>query len=134
MRYDDWQKRFWAAMEAQRNEPFVWGKRDCVLSAARMADAISDEKYVERAIAAFQWGSEREAVALVRGGLQPLVETVMGPMMPWPQLSMGDIALIVDDEGRESLGSHDGAQIIGPNTIGVRAIPFRCVKGGWRVT
>lgn len=121
-------------MEAQRKEPFAWGKRDCVLSAARMADAISDGKHVERAIAAFRWSNEREAIALIKEGLKPLVETVMGPMVPWPKLCMGDIALVVDDDGRESLGSHDGAQIIGPDSVGIRVIPFRCVKGGWHVT
>jgi hypothetical protein len=133
LRYPDWQRRFWAEIYAQRKEPFVWGTRDCVLSAARIADSISDVGYARKAMASFQWANERDAVVLIRSGIRQPVESVMGPMIRWTQLCMGDIALIVDDDDRESLGIHDGAQVIGPDAIGFKVIPFRCVKGGWHV-
>lgn len=133
MRYEDWQKRFWSAMEESSRQPLVWGEQDCVLFGAKMADAISDGRYTERARAAFSWSNEREAVELLRDGLRSLVESVMGEMQPWTSLSQGDLVLVVDDKQRESIAVHDGCQIIGKSATGVQPIPFRCAVGGWKV-
>jgi hypothetical protein len=134
MRKENWQRCFWTEIQAQSVEPFQYAVRDCVLSAARVADAISvDGSYESRARAAFSWSSEREAVRLISDGLKPLIESVLGPMVKWTVLSEGDLVLIEDDKGRECLAVHDGVQIISPDSTGWRAIPFRCVKGGWRV-
>lgn len=134
MRYPDWQSRFWAALEESRTRSFVWGKNDCVLFAACMADAISDLKYAERAKQAFSWTNAREAAELLSGGsLVDLVETVLGPRHRWQSLSIGDIVAIIDDKGRESLTIHDGVQLIGPWEIGIRPIPVRYAVCGWRV-
>lgn len=133
MRHKKWQEKFWAAVERERLLPFEYGRCDCVLFAARIADAISDGGYERRAREAFKWSNEREALRLMARGLQSLVESVMGPMIPWTRLRMGDIALIVDDEGNECIAVHDGTQFIGKVDRGIRVIPFRCVKGGWRV-
>lgn len=135
MRYPDWQARFWLQMAHQRSQRFVWGERDCALFAATVADAVSDAEYVARAKKAFAWTSAREAAALlVTVSLKSLVETVLGPMQPRARLGMADIALVVDNDGRESLAIHDGAIIIGPADFGVQQIPFGYVKGGWHVT
>jgi hypothetical protein len=133
MRYEDWQNRFWTAMDESSRHPLVWGEQDCVLFGAKMADAISDGGYTERARTAFAWTNERDAVELIRNGLQPLVESVLGEMQPWVRLSQGDLVLVVDDKQRESIAVHDGCQIIGKSATGVHPIPFRCVKGGWKV-
>jgi hypothetical protein len=134
MKYEDWQARFWRAMEESSGQPLVWGEQDCVLFGAKMADAISDGKYTERARAAFAWSNEREAVELIRGGgLRALIESVLGEMQPWTRLAHGDLVLVVDDKQRESLAVHDGCQIIGKSASGVQRIPFRCVQGGWKV-
>jgi hypothetical protein len=135
MRYDDWQARFWLWMQHQRTQRFVWGERDCILFAASGGDAVSDSRYVERAKAAFGWTNAREAAALLADtSLQALIERVLGPMQKASSLGMADFVLVFDDEGRESLAIHDGSIIIGPDEYGVKRIPFRCVKGGWRVT
>lgn len=133
MRYEDWQNRFWQAMEEASQQPLVWGEQDCVLFGAKMADAISDGKYTERARTAFTWTNEMEAVELIRDGLRPLVESVIGEMQPWTRLSQGDLVLVVDDKQRESIAVHDGCQVIGKNATGIQSIPFRCVHGGWKV-
>lgn len=133
MRYDDWQNRFWHAMEESSRQPLVWGEQDCVLFGAKMADAISDGKFTERARAAFTWNNERDAVALIRKGLQPLIESVMGELQPWTKLSQGDLVLVLDDKERQSIAVHDGCQVIGKSAGGVQTIPFRYVKGGWKV-
>lgn len=121
-------------MEA-RDMRFVWGSHDCVLFAAKMADAISDARHAERAKLAFQWSSAREAAAIVgNADLRELVEVVMGPMLRWQSLSIGDIVLIKDDDGMYSLAIHDGVQIIGPDAVGYKNIPFSYAQGGWKVT
>lgn len=133
MRYEGWQCKFWEQMEASRTAKFEWGSHDCVLFAAKMADAISDSGYMKKANASFKWSDARAAIDLTRDGLRPLVESVLGPMCSWTRLSQGDIALVVDDGGRESLAIHDGCCLIGPSDIGVKVIPFRYATGGWRV-
>lgn len=120
-------------MDESSRRPLIWGEQDCVLFGATMADAISDGRYTERARDAFAWTNEREAVELIRDGLRPLVERVLGEMQPWTRLFHGDLVLVVDDKQRESIAVHDGCQIIGKSTHGVQPIPFRCVKGGWKV-
>lgn len=133
MKYPDWQERFWAAVNDACTKKFDWGTHDCVLFAAKIADAISDSGYMEMAKQSFTWTDMRGAVDITRNGLRPLVVSVLGEMRPWTVLTQGDIALVLDDEGRESLAIHDGCQVIGPAEVGVRTIPFRCVKGGWKV-
>lgn len=134
MRKENWQTCFWAEIKRQSAESFKYAVRDCVLASARVADAITvDGCYETRAKEAFSWSDEREAVRLMSSGLAPLVESVLGQMIPWPRLNMGDLALIEDDNGRECLAVHDGVQVISPDATGWRSIPFRCVKGGWRV-
>lgn len=122
-------------MERQRTLPFLWGERDCVLYAATLADAISDGEYVKRARSAFAWTNVKQAAALLGDGtLQALVEVVMGPMVRWTRLNMGDIALVFDENNRQSLATHDGTQVIGAVDPGIQVIPFRYVQGGWHVT
>lgn len=133
MKVDGWQDKFWAAMDEARRTPFEWGENDCVLFAARMATAISDRDYLSEARSAFAWSSVREAAVLTANGLRGHVESVLGPMQPWTTLGQGDLVLIRDDEGRESLVVHDGCQLIGKHERGIQPIPMRCALGGWKV-
>lgn len=133
MRPEDWQDRFWEAMDEAQETSFEWGVHDCVLFSCKMATAIGDRNYVEDARAAFSWSSASEALELTREGLQALIESVLGPMEPWTRLGHGDLVLVLDDAGRESLVIHDGCQLIGVAQHGVRPIPMRCAKGGWKV-
>jgi hypothetical protein len=133
MRYENWQARFWSAMEECSRQPLVWGEQDCVLFGAKMADAISDGKYTERTRAAYAWSNEREAIHLIRDGLQTLVESLLGEMVSRTRLTHGDLVLVVDDKQRESIAVHDGCQVIGKSVSGIQPIPFSYVKGGWKV-
>lgn len=121
-------------MDRQRVTPFAWWERDCALFAAQMADAISDGDYVKRAREAFAWTNAREALQLQRDRtLQELVESLLGPLVPWTRLGMGDMALVVDEDNRQSIAIHDGAQFIGAAENGIQRIPFVYIKGGWHV-
>jgi hypothetical protein len=134
MRKTDWQTCFWSEIKRQNEQPFQYAARDCVLSAARVADAITvDGRYESRAKEAFAWSDEREAIRLMKFGLEPLIASVLGRMRPWTTLNMGDLVLIEDDKGRECLAVHDGVGIVSPDSVGWRSIPFRCVRGGWHV-
>lgn len=133
MRIEGWQNKFWEAMDEARHSSFEWGANDCVLFAAKMATAISDRDYVSEARSAFTWSSISEAAVLTRNGLRGPIESVLGPMQPWTLLGQGDLVLIRDDEGRESLVVHDGAQLIGKHERGIQPIPMRCALGGWKV-
>lgn len=137
MRHEDWQRRFWSAIEEQRRLAFQYGQCDCVLFGASMADAISiDGDYVKRARAAFQWTSAEDADVLLRDGeLRTLIESVLGPMQPWVRLRAGDLVLCVsgDDDG-QMLCVHDGTSPIGKTDKNLVTLKWASALGGWTVT
>jgi hypothetical protein len=90
---------------------------------------------MSRARAAFTWTNVEEAIRLQRETeLRALTETVMGPLVPWQRLGMGDFGLVLDEKQRQSVAVHDGCGFVGAAQVGVQRIPFRYVQGGWHVT
>lgn len=134
MRYEDWQKRFWAELERQRVLPFAFGTCDCVLYAASVADAVSmDGRYVERARSAFSWSDASGAAKLLEErSLRDMVEDVLGPMQPWPRLTMGDIVLCARD-GSELVAVHDGSNPIAKDDLTLVTLLWSTAVGGWKV-
>lgn len=140
MRYVDWQKRFWAALEGQRSLPFKYGSCDCILFAATVADAISaDGNYVLRAREAFNWNNRETAYSLLAtDNLQALIESVLGAMQPWPRLVAGDLVLCTaqtaePDEPPQILCVHDGTSPIAKAHRKLVTVAWSHAIGGWRI-
>ena len=138
MRHEDWQNRFWNEMKACDGVSFEYGSHDCILFAAKLADAISvDGRYVDRAKMAFQWDDTRTAASLLQEHrLQELIETVLGSMRRWQELQHGDLVLMLHDNGRgmeQTLGVHDGVQVMVPAARGLTPLWWNEALGGWRI-
>lgn len=135
MRKERWQPLMWEAIEAARVRSFEWGTHDCVLCAAKIADAISDGNYVERARHSFSWANEAEAQALLSDNtLQQLVESVLGPIQRWTALGQGDLLLVQISDDHTALGIHDGTQaVVAGLDGGIVVRRMAHVLGGWRV-
>ncbi len=133
MRHVDWQDKFWVALTAQTPLPFEYGVCDCVLFAARMADAISiDGQYVQRARDMFEWSDGVSAAKLLETPLQELVEHVLGPMQSWVRLGQGDLLLCDSPEGH-IMAVHDGTTPVGKAHRRLTVLSMSQVLGGWRV-
>jgi hypothetical protein len=134
MRYADWQKRFWAELERQRVLKFKYGKHDCVLFAAAMADAITmDGDFTKRAQEAFKWINKREALKLLGSRtLRDMIEDVLGPMAKWTTLGQGDLLLTLQ-EGQQLVAVHDGVQPIASGDRALVRLSWDVVVGGWRI-
>lgn len=99
-RYPDWPERLAMAIEAARERPFAWGFHDCCLFAADVVRELTGEDLA----APFRgrYASRREAVALLgaRGGLEAVLDAVLGPRRPTARLAhRGDVVLAQTDEG-----------------------------------
>lgn len=127
-------------MASSAAEPFEWGSGDCVLKAARVADAIVVEPCFEAAArAAFSWTDEESALArLVEvDGLRNAVVSVLGESMPWQELSQGDLVLCrtgSDEPGKEyCVAVHDGVNPVAFVGDSMRSLPWRLAECGWEV-
>lgn len=129
-------KAFWQVVQEAHRRRFSWGEHDCVTFAMRCAVAISGDKTLEsRVRVAFgTWGDALEATrAIGQDGLTPAISSVLGAAVPWWQLRLGDLALVLDDEGREVVTVHDGVKLVAPDAIGLRSVPVERALHGWRV-
>lgn len=139
-RVERWQDEFWAALSRESASPFVWGSGDCVLKAARVADAIVVEPIFENAARdAFSWIDEATAIAAINsaGGLRAAIETVLGPAVDTRRLTQGDLLLCrtgSDEPGRDlCVAVHDGVSPMAFVGDRLRPLPWRLVECGWEV-
>jgi len=129
-----WQDRFWAVIAEAREQPFAWGTHDCVTFAAKCVAAVTGEDTLGKVTGRFgTWSDARAAVRAYGSDLGAAVDEFLGPRVPWTQISIADIAIALDDHGKQLLVVHDGVQLICPDHVGLRSIPFRCALGGWKI-
>lgn len=134
MRQENWQTMFWSVIEDSLTKPFMWGSHDCVTFAMACADAILTEKVSDGVFKEFgEWASEQDASQAIGTDLDTCAQRVLGDPVPWQLLGQGDVALAVDDAGREFICVHDGCQFISPAASGLQRVPFLHVKHGWRI-
>lgn len=129
------QKAFWSEIESARTRRFEWGSFDCCTFAIRCAIAFTGDTSIETRVRELlgEWKDAREALQAHGGDLRGAVSKILGEPVPWTRLTLGSIALIVDDEGRDVVAVHDGVQLLVPVAIGLRPVsPARAVCG-WRL-
>lgn len=113
---------------------FEWGVHDCVTLPARCLAAQVGDEVVREILDAFGlWRTEEEALRAHGGRLGDCVSQALGIPVPWPRLSLGDIALAIDNECREFLCVCDGPMFVAPAARGLRHIPVEMLVHGWRI-
>jgi hypothetical protein len=134
-----WQREFWKTLEVERNKPFVWGERDCIMFGSIMADTILENPcFVRMAKSRFAWSTAREAARILRDtSMKEAIESVLGPSTKWQLLGMGDLVLCEYEDPDlifdSCLGVHDGTN---PIVVGDRRLiveRWSNVICGWKV-
>lgn len=135
MRLPDWQTRYYTAVQPATSKEFKWGENDCVMFCARVYDAITGGGMYERLRAEYTWDSKESAGKLIAaaGGLQGLVEKVLGPAGRWVECSTGDVVLARTTDGVDVLTVHDGHCLLTTKDVGIQSMPLRLAVVGWRV-
>lgn len=134
-RLTDWRTRYYTATHLMLAQPFEWGVNDCVCFCAKIVDAITDGGVYDFLKANYAWETKEEAYALIAqaGGLQALVERVLGPAGRWVDCSTGDVVLARSSEGSELLAIHDGAFLLNPTDTGLQSVALSTAQVGWRI-
>lgn len=129
------QKKFWKAIEEARAKPFEWGAHDCVTFALNCVVASTgNDSYRSRVAEVFgEWTNAREAARIYGDDLVAPISRILGEPVSWVRLTQGDVAVFVDDEGRQVVAVHDGVSLITPNAIGVRSVSADRALCGWKV-
>ena len=137
-RVENWRPALRAELMAARKRTWAWREHDCTTLAARCAQAITGEPYVERVRAAFEYDDARSAAMFfAEKTLRELVIGLLGDPVLWAQCREGDIVLCERDPGNRLFGQiltvHDGAQLLAADARGISPIPFAFAKVGWRL-
>jgi hypothetical protein len=138
-RKPNWQKYFWAALQEEADKPFVWGERDCIMFTCKIVDSyLAEPCFVDMAKNAFVWSSIREAADTLRDqSMQQLIESVLGPPLPWQALDMGDIVLCkyddIDGVFDSCLGVHDGTSPVVAADRNISIQQWSNAICGWKV-
>jgi hypothetical protein len=135
-RTPDWKPKLHKYLDSALNTPFVWGKHDCALFAAKAVDAMrGNTALYDEVTSTWPCTSAASAAAVMHGKtLQQMAEAVLWPMGAegWAHCGCGDVVLAVCD-GQQILTVHDGFQILGPGTNGIVRVRIETAIGGWRV-
>lgn len=112
---------------------FKWGGHDCVTFAIQCLSAQFEGDVARGCESRFgTWSSEAEARTAHGNRLGDCVTEVLGRPVKWVFLSMGDIGLATDDDGREFVCVNDGAGFVAPAAKGLFRVPYHTLVCGWR--
>lgn len=134
MKTENYQTRFWAVVRSKLGDTFTWGKFDCATFAIECIAAVrEDSSFIEQMRERFgQWDSALTGTRAHTNALAKATEEILGSPTAAAYLGMCDVAIAVDDQGRELLCVHDGAGFICPSEgLGFKRLPFRMIQHGW---
>jgi hypothetical protein len=130
MKLENWPVILNDFIDARRDTAFVWGATDCCLFAADAVQSMTGVDYV-----ADYRGTYSDAKGALRliseaGGLPAFVPDSFEEVDPG-FAQRGDVVLL-DIEGRNSLGIHLGHVIAGQGEAGVAFVPPALAMRAWR--
>ena len=116
---------------AHRAQPFAWGSNDCALFAS---DWVLAATGTDPAAAFRGYRTAQEAARLVseHGGLAAIATAALGPPIRAMYAITGDIVL-VDLDGRETLGVCNGQTVLGPGPDGLAVGTIDLALQAWKV-
>jgi hypothetical protein len=130
VRVEDWQARLWDYIDAAKDQPFVWGTRDCATWVADWRCIITGQDAAQAWRGRYR--TERGALrAIRRAGFASIEEWVdsIAPRLPGPLLAQrGDVAMV-----QGALGIVTGAQIAALSPGGLVFVPLTDAEMAWRV-
>jgi hypothetical protein len=129
------QEKFWAVMQSAQSQRFAWGSFDCVTHAMRCVIAMTGDESIEGRVREVfgDWSDARAAARAHGGDLVGCISKILGEPVAWTRLTLGDVALVKDDEGRDVVAIHDGVHLLVPVAVGLKPIPPDRAMCGWRL-
>lgn len=128
-RHRDWQARLQAVLDAHRQQPFAWGRHDCVRFAAACVHAVTAQTP-----ALPDYAGARAAMRALHahGGLRAAVTGALGEPIAPALAAAGDIGLLVAGD-RESLAVNvGGGSWLAPTAEGLREVRAELIQSAWR--
>lgn len=119
-----------------RDRRFCWGESDCLGFAIACASAIGCGENLERRRAEYTYASKEDAQAALSAngwcGLDDLAASLWERIPP-AQAQTGDWALVVNDDGDETLGVFVRDVIAAQTLVGVGIVPRNAARMAYRV-
>lgn len=132
-----WELRLIEHIKASRSIPFAWGSHDCALWAAKTYDVLCETRLVETLAPTYTTAEGAVAFMSEHGWttLADTAEEVTGyaPLTYATEAWRGDllfIPTIISDQTPWVGGALlicDGVSVLGPDTEGLRSLPFRAL-------
>lgn len=124
-----WAHRLSTYIMENRNKPFVWGERDCMLFAAGAYKAIYD---IDLAKDYRGYSTEKEARRIIQkfGGVAEMVDTML-KRKETNKLQTGDIGFMIHPERGEYLTVIYNRYAIAPSTERALMSPTLDCEFGW---
>lgn len=133
-RRPDWPERLAQWLQAMRDEPFAWGRNDCVRFVCAAIEQMTGTDPWPRVT----WVDRAGALRALRGlgGLRAAITQRLGPPLPSPAWAQrGDVLLLrgAATVGRPAAGLCVGAHWAGPGPCGVVQGPMSMALAAWPV-
>lgn len=133
-RRPDWTLMLEVYIDQRRDQPFEWGRNDCVsFAAAWVALARPDlDPLAEVERAGHQ--SARQALEWLKGRDLAAVVNAWGALTPIePGFAQRGDVVLVDNTGRPALAVCVGSYAVGPGPEGAEFVPMNTARAAWRV-
>ena len=132
-RREDWPEQLAACIDAARDRPFVWGEHDCTLFAANCVQAMTGHDYAEGYRGSYSDALSGARLIAQLGGMAAIATTALGYPVPLACVGRGDVVLLEDLKGRQSLGICLGehSAFTGPERL--ELVPTLKCTTAWRV-
>jgi hypothetical protein len=137
-RFEHWERRLAALIDAASRLPFEWGRADCCLFAADAVWALTQRDPAAAWRGTYMDESGAMAIVARAGGLDALVETGLSSIGITPERiapgfgQRGDVALFAGALG-ETLGVVEGAAIVARAPDGVLRVPSAQARIVWAI-
>jgi hypothetical protein len=119
-RVEDWQERLAAFVESVRDVPFEWSVNDCVTLAAGAVEAVAGFDPMAHHRGSYRDARTARLLIARSGGLEALVLGCGCFREATPAFaSRGDVVLVEDESGEDSLRVCLGVELIGPGEFGL---------------
>lgn len=136
LRPHDWPQRLAQYIAQHRATPFQWGAHDCVTFALGWLDCVREDldPQLEALRASLRYRTAGGALRRMDGrSLEVAVDE-------WNELEPVDVALahrgdlmLIEVNGRQSLGVCVGEHVAGPGVTGLELVPRTAAVAAWRV-
>lgn len=129
-RREDWPEQLAAYLDERRDVPFAWGRQDCASFAGGAVAAMTGEAPT---IPEVQSAEAYARFLRDHGPIDALVDLTLGDRLASPAFAQRGDVVLLDLDGRDTLGVCLGAEAAAPGLDGMLTVPMAAARAAWRV-